>query len=197
MLSITVKLDDDPFLRRLEKFERQVPFATALGLTRTAQEAQRELRSGLKRHFTIRSKHVERGIRIQRATKRRLVAVVGSKDDFMALQARGGTKRRSPVVGIPIAARPRPTSKTLPSRFPGSLLAKGKHFVGSPFGGRPALWRRMGGKRRPKLRLMYVFRPSQGIRKRWPFKATVRRVVQREWPVQSKRALEHALKTAR
>jgi hypothetical protein len=41
---------------------RQIPYATAVALTRVSQDAKAELRSGLRHYFTIRNGWVSRGI---------------------------------------------------------------------------------------------------------------------------------------
>ncbi len=53
------------------KAKKRLPFATALSLTRTAQDAQAQVRGELGDRFTIRRPYVARGIRIKAAYKAR------------------------------------------------------------------------------------------------------------------------------
>ena len=79
---------------QLSAFERkQLPYATAVALTRTAKRAQTKVRRNLPRRFTIRNQWVSKGILIKPATKKKPEAVVYSRDDFMVRQEEGGAKR--------------------------------------------------------------------------------------------------------
>lgn len=78
----------------------QIPFATAVALTRVAQNAQLVLRKGIeqgsKEFFTIRSPRPAQGVRFVPAKKQdwpKPYAVVGDKDSFMVLQVTGGQKK--------------------------------------------------------------------------------------------------------
>src|SRR3990167_3209198 len=110
---------------------KEMPFAMAVALTRTAQSAQREVRAELKDRFTIRGNWVPGGIRIKPATKRNLAAEVGSKDAFMALQETGGVKKpRGRALAIPVGARRTKMQRTSRSRWPGALLQRKNTFLG-------------------------------------------------------------------
>jgi hypothetical protein len=151
--------------------DRQTPFATALALTWTAQDAQDVLRGGLERHFTIRDRWTARGIRIEPAKKRQLSAAVGSVDSYMALQVEGGTKMawRSADLAVPLWIRKHPKQRTGRSRWPGALLQKPGHFVAPlPGGGkRLAVYRRRTKKRLP-LDVLYVFHRQVRVTPRCP-----------------------------
>jgi len=82
--------------------EKQIPFATAVALTRTAQDARTYIagdasnRGRLEKYFELRGNRVAKGIRIERAKKTdwpNPVAKVGTVDDFIALQITGGEKK--------------------------------------------------------------------------------------------------------
>lgn len=78
----------------------QLPFATAVALTRVAQDARDKERLQLGRTFTLRNRRrVEMGIQINRAEKKdwpRCKAEVGLRDDFMAKHVTGGEKAPKP-----------------------------------------------------------------------------------------------------
>ena len=119
--------------------KRQVPFALALALTRTAQEVRDQLRSTLGAHFTVRSKWVERSLQIDRAEKRDAdpTARVGSLYLPMGLHAVGGTKKsRQGDVAIPVGARPTDEAVTKPNLFPSKLTARPNFFI-APFSRTP------------------------------------------------------------
>src|SRR5260370_40269244 len=87
MHDVRIRVIDDVkrFTRDMdEAANRQIPFALARALTRTAQDAQSDVRSDLPRRFTIRNTWVSRSIRITPATKAKPEAIVGSLEPFTA-----------------------------------------------------------------------------------------------------------------
>jgi hypothetical protein len=195
-----VTFDVKPFARWLDhEIARQIPFATALALTRVAKIAQGVVRAELPRHFTIRTPFVAKGIRIRAATKSRLFAEVGSKDRFMRAQALGGTKtaKEGSHVAIPVGARTTPTSVTRKGKWPGRLLSRKRHFVAPLPSGAAGIWRRKGPKRRPRLILQYILSKQAKIQARWPLFATVERVVAAVWQREALKAFDQAFKSRR
>ncbi|MDP3938462.1 MAG: hypothetical protein Q8R92_10020, partial [Deltaproteobacteria bacterium] len=63
-LKITVEFKTEPVTRFLERVIRdQIPFASALALTRTAQDARDSVIAGLDSKFILRNNWVKGGIR--------------------------------------------------------------------------------------------------------------------------------------
>lgn len=207
--------------------DKQVPYATALALTRTAQDCQKALKSELGKHFTMRERGPHgpaAGIRVRAAKKRDLDsgAAVGSIDPYMAMQARGGTKRaRAKTMGVPLVggARAKKTSKVMQNKWPSRLLAdytpppKGrgysrpgadKRLFIAPIKGGPqvgiykrrrrATWK--GGKRTP-IQLMYAFRSRVRVPRRWPMDDTVKRTVRQMWRVNAYNAILEAMESSK
>ena len=75
---------------------KQLPFAEALTLTRLAKDVQKRMVDReLPSRFHLRNAWTQKGIRIIAAKKNNPVAIVYSRDSYMALQESGGTKARS------------------------------------------------------------------------------------------------------
>lgn len=209
MVGLAIKIDASEFERAMRGFERQIPFAIALALTRTAQDAQAVVKAHLGDEFTIRTPWIAKGIRIQAAKKADLAATVGSVDRFMEPQAVGGIKTalKGKMVGVPMVGkgRPRPTIKavTRPSKWPGALTKKANVFYGVA-GYKPGtlgVWQRVtrkteGGKVRG-LRLLYALVEKAKILPHWPIKDQVEDVVRQRWAHNTIAAMEHAIKTAK
>jgi len=176
---------------------RQVPFATVLALTRTAQDGQEAVRSELPRRFTLRSSWLQRGIRVQAANKARPVARVWSRDAFMVLQEVGGTKSpRGRAIAIPKAIRRSERSRIPRSRRPRAILRRPRTFVAPLRGGDAGIFQRRG--RRGAVRLLYALETDPvRIDPRWGFRSTVQDVVDRTFAGHFGRALARALATAR
>lgn len=177
---------------------RQVPFAAAKALTKTAQQAQMKVREGLPQRFTIRNSFVEKGIRIKPARKRNLEAVVYSKDDFMALHETGGVKRpRGQHLALPTdnVKRNQRGIVTRANR-PKRQLNKPNVFKGT-ISGVEGVWKRPGRRSKGSLKLLFAFEPSARIQPRFDFKDTVKVVAQSEITQNFARAFDNALRTAR
>ena len=184
---------------------RQIPFAQALALTRTAQAAQQEIRQGMSKRFTLRSSFVERGVRIKAATKRSPAAEVfwrapggGSRRSFvdrLAIQETGGTVR-PPKRTIPI---PRDVRRgkggIIPkSQRPARLLDHRNVFLQDARGGAVILQR--VGKGRPRLLFFLTDKPTR-FEPRFDFKATARATARRVYNREFGKAFSKALATRR
>lgn len=87
----------------LTRFERkQIPFATAVALTRTAKDAEKVLKATMKRVFDRPTPYTLRGTMTRPATKQKLVASVGFRDfagkgtpagKYLRPQIEGGPRR--------------------------------------------------------------------------------------------------------
>ena len=198
---IKIQFDASAINRVFDNMEKQVRFAAAVALTKTAQDAQEEVIRELPERFTIRTNWLARGVRIIPATPGRLVSTVLDKDSFMALQESGGDKV-SPfgdALGIPVGARPTPFAITSPSKFPSALLARQGFFIAPISRGSRTMgvWKRTGKGRRERLTLMYIFSRQVRLKPRFGFRETVNRVAMERLPKRFEEALRQALASAR
>lgn len=179
-----VQIDLQPVLRFIDRaVSNQVPFASALALTQTAKDIQQvERTEELPKRFTLRNRWVQQGIVITPATKGRLIAAVGSRDHFMALQAMGGTKRpqRSKNVSIPKDVKRNKRDLITRSNRPRQLLDRRRVFVNRIRGGTLAILQRLTRKRYP-LKVLYVLSPFAKVKPRWALDETAKRVTQSRW----------------
>lgn len=197
----TIALNDSAINRVLAEAEKQFRFAASLALTNTAKEAQGEVRRQLPQRFTIRTGWLAKGIQVRSANRRDLQASVRVLDPFMTMQETGGSKV-SPFgdsLGVPVGARPNPTSVTRPGSFPGAMLKRKGYFIapishGSNIKG---VWRRTGKGRREQMKLMYIFSHQVELKPRFGFHETVRQVAVEQFPRRFMEALRQALATAR
>lgn len=92
--------------RQFDRLPKQIAFGTALGLTRTAQQARDDVYAAMRAVFDRPVPFTLRGLRVERATPARLSAVVAVKgyedfkspltvppDHYLAAQIDGGTRR--------------------------------------------------------------------------------------------------------
>lgn len=78
-MPLTVKLDFSQAIRKLNIAKEQLPFAAALALTRTAQQAKLDEIQAMKSSFVHVVPYTLLGIYIEKATKASLIAYVGIK----------------------------------------------------------------------------------------------------------------------
>jgi hypothetical protein len=90
MLTINVKHNVSDAITRLDDLQKHVPFATALALTRTAQEVRKAEIEEMKRVFDRPTPFTLRSLYLKPATKADLTAVVWLKDDLNAPSGRTG-----------------------------------------------------------------------------------------------------------
>ena len=223
---VNVKFKAESFRRGLMVAQKkQIPFATALALTQTAQGARNILQFGLGRFFTLRrATFIRRGIRIDKATKHMLRASVGSVDQFMAFQALSGTKRGQAEhlsALVPTKALRKSKQSLIPRRlFPQRLVppsqltgpgaprkaaqSKRRRRANKPFvttfstgdTSRKFIVRRATRRRFP-LEVLWILPRKVEIPERWPFDEIVSTYVRANWPRAMTRALDRALATAR
>ncbi|MBF0165089.1 MAG: hypothetical protein HQM01_11410 [Magnetococcales bacterium] len=196
---ISIGFSDAAFNRVLATAEREIRFAASMALTTTAKDAQAEVRRQLPQRFTIRTGWVAKGIHVRAANKRDLQASVRVLDPFMAMQESGGNKSGlfGKDLGVPVGARPTPTSITRPGSFPGAMLQRKGYFIapirkGSSVKG---VWRRTGKGRRERMKLMYLFSRQVRLKPRFGFHETVCKVALQNFPKRFSEALHKALAT--
>jgi len=197
MISLSATVDVRTPIAGLDKLQRrQLPFATALALTRTAQAAQSEIREDLPKHFKQRGSGlswISRGIGVEAAKKDHSEATVYSRDWFMLYQEEGGTKRplTAAMLAIPhgklvgMAERPKPSGLLGQPGVFVNKFASGVEFIGQ-----------CTGPGRYPLAILYVLKPTVNVRPEWGFEATVERVANERFPGEMRSALEIALRSA-
>ena len=200
MRMISIEADERQMRQAMGGLAKQVRFAAAVALTRTAKDAQEKVRRQLPERFTVRTGWVAKGIRTRSARKNNLEAAVIVLDEFMALQETGGmrTSRSGKALAVPVGARPTPRSITRPSKFPGRLLQKPRHFIAA-FHNDPqthAVWRR-GGRKGRKLKLMYAFADQVRLKPRFGFLDAVKEVAKARFQENFNEAMQEALVSAR
>jgi hypothetical protein len=193
----TVTLDTKPVIAAVRGIaDRQIPFATALALTRTAQDVQAEIRRQMPQRFTVRNAWIQKGVIIRKATKQDLTALVIDRDDFMTLQETGGIKvPRGRSVAVPQAVRVNKRGIVPRAQRPSALKGNPAVFRAT-IRGVDGLWQRTGRKGRG-LKLLYAMKPSVPIKPRFGFFQTAESVARERFARQFEAAFEQAVRTAR
>ena len=185
MTDLKIDLDLSPALNALNDLKRsQIPFATALALTRTSQYAQREVKRSLPERFTIRNTFVERGVKVKAATKASQEATVhwqapvASRRGFaqsLARQETGGGKTPAKKwLAIPQKGVKRTGGGMIPKRMqPAAALRNKRTFVAPNQSGGQTIYRRTTKQRYPIVAL-YTLTERVNVRGAFEFVPTAR-----------------------
>jgi len=141
---VKISINEDEYLKEMKMAEKQVEYAKLLALGMTAGNgkvgqvqgkggAREDLKSGLKRFMTIRSRPATGGymggsIRSTRATKNKVYADVGTINSDLMDQALGARHSNPKGEAVPAVgkglARPTLMHKTTKARWAGSQINK-------------------------------------------------------------------------
>ena len=191
----------EPTKKYIANLEKQLPFAVALALTRTAKEVQREEIAHIRTAFTVRGSWLREGWRfgvgITPASKENLVAVIESRAPWLEAHEEGTT--RSPE-GAHFAIPQKDIRRTKTQVIARSQRPKAlkRAFKVETRGGRvPLLLQRIGRGKRSIVRVMYQLTGRAKIAPRLRFVETGKAVVEKVWRRIFSEALDRAIRTAR
>lgn len=181
--------------------EKQIPFATALALTRTAKEVQREEIAQIRTAFTVRGSWLREGgrfgIGITPASKENLVAVVESRAPWLEAHEEG-TVRTPEGAHFAIPQKDiRRTKTQVIARSQRPKALKRAFKIETRGGGIPLLMQRIGRGKSSILRVMYQLTGRAKIEPRLRFFETGKIVVEKAWRRIFSEALDRAIRTAR
>jgi hypothetical protein len=200
---VEIKVDIDGLDATKQHFTnltKQLPFATALALTRTAKEVQREEIAHIRNEFTVRGSWLREGGRfgvgITPASKENLVAVVETRAPWLEAHEEG-TVRTPEGAHFAIPQKDVRRTKTqviARSQRPKALKRAFKIETKKGF---PLLVQRVGRGKNSILRVMYQLTGRARIAPSLRFVETGRAVVEKVWRRIFSEALDRAIRTAR
>lgn len=192
--------------------KKELPFATAKGLSDIGRAVQAEIINTLPQKFTIRrnwyAPNTPYGIKLTMATKTNLVATVFTKAPWLPLQEYGGIKqinnkrlaipflyhsgmKPGVVFGAKHTKRDLIQAKDKPRNLgAGAFELKTKN-------GNTLLAQRTGKGKRSVLRILYSLEQQATIKPRLSFEETATKVVNQVYAEKMIAALEYAIKTSR
>lgn len=200
-----------------ERRKSQLPYAIAVGLTRTVKAKQAVIWALLPQEFIIRRPGWARsGIRITPALKTRFEAVIQDINEYMGRQQTGGAKlpKFGRYVAVPLrGAKASPRSLVRAEDSPHSVMERGG-FIREKSNGKLIMYRvafKAGAHRRLSSAIagitssswsrqvvpMYALVSSASVPKRYHFIENVQRDLEGEFARQFERAWEEAERTAR
>lgn len=199
-MKISVKTDIENALKKLQSITeaKQFRFAVAKALTQTAYDVQKEVRANMPNRFILRRQWIVQGMRVERATKQNLEAMVYTKDKFMRLQESGGIK--GPLrnyLAIPTSMVKRTKTEIIrKSDRPAALGSKAEvvEVNGNKW---LALKKPRKGANSQRLRLLYLLVPRANLRERLGLGKDGMKVARANFGKNLRDALDQAVRTAR
>ncbi len=208
MIDFDVRSNIKQFTKGLDRDQRrQVPFATARALTRTAQRCQADIQGNIPKLFNTTKKwwlkQQPTGIKITPAKKADLAATVYTRAYFADLQEKGGIKAPFESGGLLVPTDKVPkygrksggAAKVLAGK---KIIRRGRKPEGSPIiktrSGGKGVFRR---KNKKTVELLYNYVPRANIRPRFGFARMAHSSAQRHFKPEFEKSLKAALKTAR
>ncbi len=189
-----------PVVNLLRNIERQIPFARAVALNRTAKKVQdhelkRELPGKLKVRGTWARPGVKFGVNIRFAKKTDDSAEVFSRAPWLDFQERGGTKTPSgKVLLIPKIGGARPTAGAVVVRRLKPRKGNAKIFFHPKFKG---VFRQVGRGKNKRLQMLFSFTTgSARVKKRISFEQTGAQIAAQNFGAEFDRAYRDALLTS-
>lgn len=182
---------------------KQIPFAVALGLTRTAQNVQKELTAELPRRLDRPTPFTMRAFKIKIATKRYQSALVFTRpaqEEYLKPQVYGGTRRpKRTAIVVPFSTRLNKYGNLTRNKVK-TLLAKKNTFSGV-VKGVPGIWQRprrlKSGRYKGSPKLLIAYEKKVTYRPRFPFREVARRTAMERIVPNIVKAARFAMKTAR
>jgi hypothetical protein len=197
-VNVSVKIEGIELFGNLAK---QVPFALAKTLTKTAQAGQSEVINTLGEKFQLRTNWYKPsnqiGIRITSAKKNNLVAEVKTNAGFLKLHEAGQTKFPfGKYLAIPTQNVRRTKRDLIPkNQRPGNL--QNSFVVASKQGGTKILFVRKGKGKRAKAVPMYILELKAKIKQVSVFYGPVERAVRANLQKNFDEAFGQAVRTAK
>jgi hypothetical protein len=198
IIDVNFRIDNAGVIGNLRS---QIPFASAVALTKTAKHGQTAVLSKLRENFEIRNNWAEPsskfGVKITPAKKNDLKAEVYTRAGWMAKQEAGGTHLpRQKALAVPTENVKRNKKQIIPrAQRPGMLRTQGSFILQTKRGGVIAMRKKV--RKRSELTVLYGLEPSVKIKARPFMRVPVESAVDKHLSNEFNKALVTALKTAR
>jgi hypothetical protein len=213
MAAVSVKHNVAALRRELRRWPKQVAFASANAITKTAWDSKRAVDKQLKTKLDRPTPFTLKAVSVDRATKtkqRAVVAIRPNRWQYLQWVIDGGTKRPAHrALTMPVGVKTNKHGNMTRSTVKRLLAKRAKTGHGSTFSGvprgqpgaKPGIYMRLGrgkAKGRANLSLMVGYRRHANYRGGIiPFNKIVKNVVRNRMPRNVEAAVKQALTTRR
>ena len=196
MVSLSITSNAKAFVLGLKKRKKQLRFAQALALTRTAGKAKDDFERTLESVLDRPTPFTKRSVGTVKATKDHLVSTVFIKRiqaEYLKIQETGGTRRPKGRAFALAAGQRLNRYGNIPRGAIAKALARPNTFSAT-IGGVGGIWKR---NKRGKLKLLFIYTSSASYRPRLRFRRSIERSVRRHYKREYQRAHDFAMRTAK
>lgn len=163
---------------------KQMPYVGMVALTRTAWDVKKAVDAKMDTHLDNPTPFTKRGVRVKAATKAHLVAYVSVSPlqaKYLRFAVKGGLRTpKKRAILMPVGQRVNKFGN-MPRKAVGNLIQSSKTFTGTPRGRKtPGIYKRMGTKKKPQLKLMVSFQDRATYKKLWPFYETAEQTAKKK-----------------
>jgi hypothetical protein len=190
----------DAWVARIRNLPKQLRYATAVALTKSAEAAQASILARTNEVFTIRKNWLTPGYRFginrKAARKDDLYAEVYTRAPWMFLHEEGGIRLpRKEHLAVPQVGVRRTKKDLIPASERPKALKRSFVIWNTKSG--PMLFKRVGRGKGSTIKPMYAFERSAKIEGRWQFVRTGIATVKQVYARIFASAIKNALETAR
>jgi hypothetical protein len=220
VLGVSLLSNVDEVIDNLTELEyKHLPFVMVKTLNAVAEEARDEIKREMPNKFILRSAWVQKGIRVEYATKKKMQARVYTLDWLMEYLETGGARspRSSKHIWVPTpfarkgdvltgklkrGMKPKTIKDTMARKVKRRKKAGGKRYAKpKPFmmqkGGKDFVMIRQFADKRLPIVPLYVLVRRVHLYARWGMKQTVIDTISRRFRPEFFKNFEHALSTAK
>lgn len=199
-MDIQIKVDTREIERFLKGMQKQIPYAIATALNKTAFDVRKEIvEKSWPESVNAKNKRFARtAFRVKKATKRDLTASVYDSLGRDVFDRLIHGKPHIPYSGTHLAI---PVAPWLLTKS-GYLSKRGRQYLNpgnaqtfvKDHGHGPAIWLK---KKRGGIELLYVLKPKVRTPKKFDFYKDAEKAARRHWKRNMEAALAHAIRTAK
>lgn len=197
MLTINVTSNIAETIKRLQAQAKQVAYAEAVALTRSAKQGAADAQAESERQLDRPTPFTVKSIRWQGATKATLqskVYIMPTAAAYLRPLIEGGINRPTKGRALVLPGADKLNQYGNIPRTRVRQLLKQKSVFSGTIKGIGGIWRRDG---RGGVKLLIRFEDEQAKKKQFDFPGIVRKSVERNFPRLFRQALEEAMRTAR
>ena len=199
-MQISIKTDVKKVSRYISGIHnRQVPFATSQALNDIAMMARKEVMDKMARYIDRPTPWTKKGIAYKRSNKRTLFAevlILSNRWEYLKHQVEGGRRRpNNRAIAVPVNQRKNKYGNMTRGAV-AKLLAQPNVYSGK-VNGVPGIYKRVGGVRNPRVKLLVYWINEADYKKRFPFHKIVNQVVVRHFKQTFDRRLTAAIRSAK
>lgn len=180
--------------RELKKTEKQVERATTMAVNKVGFDVKDKLTNDMDRYIDRPTPFTKKAWLVRRSGKKTIVQLKDIQAEYLQWQILGGTQRARRGQPIIVPQRHARINKYGNITGKRSGLIKRKTEFIAEINGTLGVWRRVGGKRNPGLKLIHAIQKTLKHKKVYPVFEIAEKEIKKQYPIKLKRSMEKVFK---